>query len=135
MRLANYWTKDYLKQVKLDEAHMDRKNAFIIYAMKYRDALLLRWEKTVKEKYPDRNTVEFRNKMKDDFPFLQLMLTVNREIQFVSSEIEALNIKNLKRVKNDLIYPVSYNKPVELYVERMWYHRYEKRLEDEKSKA
>ena len=135
MRLANYWTKDYLKQEKLDEAHMDRKNAFIIYAMKYRDALLLRWEKTVKEKYPDRNTVEFRNKMKDDFPFLQLMLTVNREIQFVSSEIEALNIKNLKRVKNDLIYPVSYNKPVELYVERMWYHRYEKRLEDEKSKA
>ena len=65
MRLANYWTKDYLKQEKLDEAHMDRKNAFIIYAMKYRDALLLRWEKTVKEKYPDRNTVEFRNKMKD----------------------------------------------------------------------
>ena len=124
MRLANYWTKDYLKQEKLDEAHM-----------KYRDALLLRWEKTEKEKYPDRNTVEFRNKMKDDFPFLQLMLTVNREIQFVSSEIEALNIKNLKRVKNDLIYPVSYNKPVELYVERMWYHRYEKRLEDEKSKA
>ena len=45
MRLANYWTKDYLKQEKLDEAHMDRKNAFIIYAMKYRDALLLRWDK------------------------------------------------------------------------------------------
>ena len=121
MRLGNYWTEDYFKHGL--SGYMERKNVFIIYAMKYRDALISRWCAVMKKKYPDKNEIEFQNQIKENFPFLQLMLIINRDIQFISSQIENKNAKNLKRIKNDLIYPVEYRTD-NFETKKMWYLEY-----------
>ena len=88
----------------------------------------------MKKKYPDKNEIEFQNQIKENFPFLQLMLIINRDIQFISSQIENKNAKNLKRIKNDLIYPVEYRTD-NFETKKMWYLEYEKRVRNEKDKT
>lgn len=127
MRIGNYWTQDYFK-VDFEEC-VERKNAFIVYAMKYRDRLIEKWSDDVKKEYPDKEKTQFKAQMKEAFPFLQLMLEINREIQFVASQIESIRISNLKGIKNDLIYPVEYDNGI-LMSEKIWYLKYKARLNE-----
>lgn len=127
MRIGNYWTQDYFK-VDFEEC-VERKNAFIVYAMKYRDRLIEKWSDDVEKEYPDKEKTQFKAQMKEAFPFLQLMLEINREIQFVASQIESIRISALKGIKNDLIYPVEYDNRI-LMSEKIWYLKYKARLNE-----
>ena len=126
MRLGNYWTRDYFKTGF--EESVERKNAFIVYAMRYRDALIKKWSDDVEREYPDKEKMQFKNQMKEAFPFLQLMLEINREIQFIASQIENACVSVLKGIKNDLIYLVEYDGGIPSY--RMWYLKYKARLNE-----
>ena len=127
MRIGNYWTQDYFKG-DFEEC-VERKNAFIVYAMKYRDRLIEKWSDDVEKEYPDKEKTQFKAQMKEAFPFLQLMLEINREIQFVASQIESIRISALKGIKNDLIYPVEYDNRI-LMPEKIWYLKYKARLNE-----
>ena len=132
MRIGNYWTQDYIKTGFTD--CVERRNAFIVYAIKYRDALIEKWSDDIEREYPDKEKTQFKNQMKEEFPFLQLMLEINREIQLIASQVERVRISELKGIKNDLIYPVEYDNRT-LMTDKMWYLKYKERLKNEKNKT
>ena len=50
-----------------------------------------------------RNRLEYKNEARKEFPFIKLLMTINRDILFVNEKI--LNKSN-KELEKDLIYPV-----------------------------
>lgn len=124
LRLANYWDRDYfINDISLEP--IEKRDAFIIYAIKYRDALINAWSQIIKRESPERNLIEFKKKVKDNFPFLQLALTINRDIEFVAAQAIHRS-DDFKRLMRSLIYPVIYKDGES---SKTWCKEFEKRSE------
>ncbi len=95
LQLAGYWDKDFtmIKDAELKEL-VDRTDCLILYALKYRDALLEKWAYEL-----NMDKLEYKNEARKEFPFLKLLMTINRDIQFVHKKI----MEN-KTELDDLIY-------------------------------
>ncbi len=111
LQLAGYWDKDFtmIKDAEKKEL-LDRTDCLILYIVKYRDALLRKWAHLL-----EVDKLAYINEAKEEFPFIKLLMTINRDIQFVYEKIietkTVLHEKELKRKKtekkqlgDDLIY-------------------------------
>lgn len=102
LQYAGFWQEDLCSMTKLDlEKYffLDQTDLLILYALKYRDALLEKWA-------GEQDVTEFINKAKKEFPFIKLLMIINRDIQFVNKNIlrQEEKIENLEKL---LIYPVT----------------------------
>ena len=63
--------------------------------LKYRDALIDKWANDV------QNKTEYKNKAKENFPFIKLLMIINRDILFIALQIlkDILLVKDLKNEK------------------------------------
>ncbi len=56
----------------------DKTDSLFIYCLCYRDELIKKWEEKFAE---ETSRISMRNKVKEKFPMLQLLMSVNKEIQ------------------------------------------------------
>jgi hypothetical protein len=83
------------------EENMEKTDLFIAYALKYRDNLIDRW---IGQENSEVDEVKRRNELKNKFPFLKLLMIINRDIQFVMKEIVMKEKESTNIDINEMIY-------------------------------
>ncbi len=61
----------------------DGTDSIVSYAISYRDALIDSWVKKNDEDYEIEQIYEYKNEIKNNFPFVRLMMEIYRDIQLV----------------------------------------------------
>ena len=104
LQYAGFWQEDLcsIDDLNLEKYYfLDQTDLLVLYALKYRDALLKKWA-------GERDVTEFINKAKREFPFIKLLMMINRDIQYVNEKILPLEKKVEKlKLEKKLIYSVE----------------------------
>ena len=110
LQIAGYLDKDFsmVDNVEVNEL-VDRTDCLILYTLKYRDALLKKWANLL-----EVDEVAYIKEAKKEFPFIKLLMTINRDIQFVNEKLLQKSKEELEKLEKDLIYKNSELQPKEL---------------------
>lgn len=124
LHLAGLWEKDWYTEFRTailagrtDQPlpyGLDRADWLILYALLYRDYLIDKWAEQ-----SGRSREEYRRRVLQDFPFIQLLLTITRDISFcfmkctkrIDNRQNQTDFKlgdielNLQQMETDMIYP------------------------------
>lgn len=126
--LAGFWTYDmYGEYVPHEEERYERLDAFVIYMLKYRDALIRAWLEDFTERVHGlERTVALEDghlmyEISEQFPMIRLAMTINRDIQFVLRELAALQEYGKRdyfyKYLADMVYPIRFSS-------NRWYEEY-----------
>lgn len=100
LKYAGFWNEDLSSVRNIEDNELvDHTDFLFIYAMKYRDALLEKWADNLKV-----NREAYMRNAKSEFPFIKLLMTINRDIQFVNEKILSSKMDDLE---DKLVYPVA----------------------------
>lgn len=103
---AGVWMENLLEAE--EEGTLEKTDSLIIYAIKYRDALLNKWMEKWKDKNPIKSASGMEKLLKDNFPLIRLLMTINREIQLVLKDVLVEDEEVIKYYLNAvLIFPVK----------------------------
>ena len=111
LKLAGFWDCDLysLSSEEIDEHVYDRIDLLMIYAHRYKEELLKVWSEKLD------NKSGYKIQMDREFPFIKLLMLINRDIQFVAKEIKHWQKKekksslkeSLSNILSDMIYPLK----------------------------
>lgn len=126
--LAGFWNRDmYADYEPQSKECYERLDAFVIYMLKYRDALICVWKddfvehenKTGKHFLAEES--HLMEKIRVRFPMIRLAMTINRDIQFVLRELSVLGEYRKRdyfyKYLAGMVYPVRFSP-------NRWYEEY-----------
>lgn len=88
-----------------DKLKKDKTDILVEYALMYRDKLIDKWCSS--NKNGNLDIASLKKRMKDSFPFIKLLMTINRDIQLVMKDIEPKSMEKIHNNLESMIYPVK----------------------------
>ena len=100
LKYAGFWEKNVCAMQDVENRILnDRIDMLLLYALKYREALLEKWAE-------GQNITEFKIHARKEFPFIKLLMIINRDIQFVNENCLPKD-KKIQNLKDILIYSIE----------------------------
>ena len=110
LKLAGFWDCDLysFSDAEIEQYICDRTDLLIVYAHRYKEELLRAWSEKLE------NKLGYKNQEEIDFPFIKLLMLINREIQFIAKEIKHFPEKSggylresISELLKDMVYPLK----------------------------